>query len=115
MNGPLIVAERDSTTLVPPGARASLDPWENILISLDARGRLMSTRAGDPFLLEVLQSGFETIADNLAVTIMRSAYCKSFASRSTSRPRSATGRDARWHRGYARPCTWVLFTIPCST
>ncbi len=28
----------------------------------------------DPFLLEILKSAFETIADNLAVTIMRSAY-----------------------------------------
>lgn len=28
----------------------------------------------DPFLVEVLKSAFETIADNLAVTIMRSAY-----------------------------------------
>ena len=28
----------------------------------------------DPFLLEVINSAFETIADNLAVTLMRSAY-----------------------------------------
>ena len=28
----------------------------------------------DPYLLEVLRSAFDTIADNLAITVMRTAY-----------------------------------------
>ncbi|MBI4183897.1 MAG: hydantoinase/oxoprolinase family protein [Proteobacteria bacterium] len=36
-NGPLIVEEYDTTTVVPPGWRASLDSWNNIVID-KARG-----------------------------------------------------------------------------
>ncbi len=35
--GPLVVEEYDSTVLVPPGASATVDPKNNILISMDAR------------------------------------------------------------------------------
>ena len=33
-SGPLIVEEYDSTTVVPPGCRVSLDTWGNVIINL---------------------------------------------------------------------------------
>lgn len=38
------------------------------------KAQVVQGQGEDPFLLEILKSAFETIADNLAVTIMRSAY-----------------------------------------
>ncbi len=35
--GPLIIEEYEGTTVVPPGARAHLDRWGNIVIALEAR------------------------------------------------------------------------------
>src|SRR5262249_12260816 len=32
--GPLLISEPDATTLVPPGARARLDDWDNLVITL---------------------------------------------------------------------------------
>ena len=40
--GPLIVEEYDATTVVPPGAHATLDLWENIVVTLP------NGRRGDP-------------------------------------------------------------------
>jgi N-methylhydantoinase A len=37
--GPCIVEEYDATCVVPPGARAALDRWDNIVIDLAAPGR----------------------------------------------------------------------------
>ena len=32
--GPAVIEEYDATCLVPPGTRASLDPWGNIAMEL---------------------------------------------------------------------------------
>jgi N-methylhydantoinase A len=36
--GPLIVEEYDATTVVPPGCRAALDDWGNIVIQIQESG-----------------------------------------------------------------------------
>ena len=37
-DGPLVVEEYDATCVVPPGARASLDGFGNIVVEMDAGG-----------------------------------------------------------------------------
>jgi N-methylhydantoinase A len=34
--GPLVIEEYEATVVVPPGSRASLDNWANIVIDIDA-------------------------------------------------------------------------------
>jgi N-methylhydantoinase A len=46
VTGPCIVEEYDATTLVPPGARASVDEFGNILIALAAPEATIATAAG---------------------------------------------------------------------
>lgn len=38
LEGPLIVEEYDATTVVPPGCRATLDAWGNIVIEVEEQG-----------------------------------------------------------------------------
>jgi N-methylhydantoinase A len=38
ITGPAIVEEPESTTVLPPGARADVDPWANLLVALSATG-----------------------------------------------------------------------------
>ncbi len=38
--GPCIVEEYDATCVVPPGARAALDAWGNIVIDLGSSGEV---------------------------------------------------------------------------
>ena len=73
--GPLIVEEYDSTTVVPPGYRASLDEWDEH----NRRSReLIQTREEPecnvtPITQELVRNALATIADNMAVTVVRTA------------------------------------------
>ena len=68
--GPLIVEEYDATCVVPPGCRATLDSLGNIDIALDA----MTAVAIDPVTLEVVKNALASVADEMALVVMRSAY-----------------------------------------
>jgi N-methylhydantoinase A/oxoprolinase/acetone carboxylase beta subunit len=38
IKGPAVIEEPNSTTFVPPGDHAVIDPWGNIVIRLSERG-----------------------------------------------------------------------------
>ena len=67
--GPLIVEEYEGTTVVPPNCAARLDDAGNIVIEVGraAEEQSMSSNDVDPFLLEVLKNGLDTIADEMAL------------------------------------------------
>ena len=75
--GPFIVEEYEGTTLVPPGAEAWLDPHGNIVIATEVDPTpadiAMAGQTTAPFLLEVVKNALDTIADELAIVVMRTA------------------------------------------
>ena len=72
--GPLIVEEYDSTCVVPPGCVVTLDSLGNIDIALDVHGAAMTAVAIDPITLEVVKNALASVADEMALVVMRSAY-----------------------------------------
>ena len=81
-SGPMIIEEYEGTTVVPPDARVHLDEHGNIVIDL-ATGLEMSTtmmardssqNSTDSLLLEIIRNGFSTVADEMALILMRSAH-----------------------------------------
>ena len=65
--GPAVIEQLDSTTLLFPGDRATVDPYLN----LDCRDFAMSI---DPITLEIMSNGFKSIADETYIALMKSAY-----------------------------------------
>jgi 5-oxoprolinase (ATP-hydrolysing) len=84
--GPAIIEERESTTVVPPGDSIEVDAIGNLVIAVAApmRRHLTETRGAeaeeiaaiesDPIGLEIMWSRLVTIAEEMALTIMRTAY-----------------------------------------
>jgi len=74
--GPLVIEEYEGTVVVPPGAKASLDEWANIVIDIDSTADNLagSIKQIDPYRLEVIKNGFDTIADEMTLIILRTAY-----------------------------------------
>ena len=70
--GPCIVEEYDATCVIPPGAHATLDAHGNIVIEL-AEETLMSP-IRDPIGFELFRNTLLSIADEMALTILRTAY-----------------------------------------
>ena len=72
-DGPCIVEEYDATCVIPPGARASLDAHGNIVIDLPREGEVI--RHGvRPDRLRAFRNTLLSIADEMALTILRTAY-----------------------------------------
>ena len=89
--GPLVVEEYDSTTVVPPEWKASLDPLQNIILersqvcsesSLRSKGKngkvesggIMTIEQGiDPVTREIIKNYLSSVADTMAVTVVRTA------------------------------------------
>ena len=101
--GPLIIEEYDATCVIPPGCTVSLDKWSDIVIDLvydglprpsEASGSSMTGLEGhrtylpdarptktlspvktiDPVTFEVIRNALDSIADQTAIALMRSAY-----------------------------------------
>ncbi len=74
MQGPLIVEDMDATTVVPPGATCHLDALGQ---PADHEPRLMTdqtTALRDPITFEVVKNAFIALADELAITVVRTAH-----------------------------------------
>ena len=74
MQGPLIVEDMDATTVVPPGATCHLDSLGQ---PADREPRLMTdqtTALRDPITFEVVKNAFIALADELAITVVRTAH-----------------------------------------
>ncbi|MCA0948061.1 hydantoinase B/oxoprolinase family protein [Salipiger pacificus] len=85
--GPAIVEEPESTTIVPPGDRVSIDDAGNICIAIAATAaaktaipedaplaQAMAQIEADPISLEIMWSRLVTVAEEMWQTVCRTAY-----------------------------------------
>ena len=74
--GPAVIAERNATTVIEPGWRASVTPRDHLVLERVEpmiRAHAIGTRA-DPVLLEVFNNLFMAIAEQMGVTLANTAY-----------------------------------------
>ncbi len=74
--GPAIICERNGTTVIEPGWRASLTVLDHIVlerVEAAQRTQAIGTTA-DPVLLEVFNNLFMAIAEQMGVTLANTAY-----------------------------------------
>jgi 5-oxoprolinase (ATP-hydrolysing) len=74
--GPAVIAERNATTVIEPGWRATLTARDNLVLERTTpvvRAHAIGTSA-DPVLLEVFNNLFMAIAEQMGVTLANTAY-----------------------------------------
>src|SRR5690606_33309795 len=74
--GPAVIRERNATTVIEPGWRATLTPLDHLVLDrVDAarRQHALGTTA-DPVMLEVFNNLFMAIAEQMGVTLANTAY-----------------------------------------
>jgi 5-oxoprolinase (ATP-hydrolysing) len=74
--GPAIIAERNATTVVEPGWRARVTPYNHLLLErVEARrqAHAIGTQV-DPVLLEVFNNLFMNIAEQMGLQLQNTAY-----------------------------------------
>ena len=74
--GPAVIAERNATTVVEPGWKATLSARDHLVlerVEALARAHAIGTTA-DPVLLEVFNNLFMAIAEQMGVTLANTAY-----------------------------------------
>ena len=74
--GPAVVAEKNATTVIEPGWRATLTARDHLVLERTtaiARAHAIGTSA-DPVLLEVFNNLFMAIAEQMGVTLANTAY-----------------------------------------
>ncbi|MFO1316471.1 MAG: hydantoinase B/oxoprolinase family protein [Burkholderiales bacterium] len=74
--GPAVIRERNATTVVEPGWRATLTPRDHMILEraeAARRAHAIGTTA-DPVLLEVFNNLFMAIAEQMGVTLANTAY-----------------------------------------
>ena len=74
--GPAILRERNATTVIEPGWRATLTPRDHLVlerVEAAQRAHAIGTTA-DPVLLEVFNNLFMAIAEQMGVTLANTAY-----------------------------------------
>ena len=79
LEGPAIVVQYDSTTVIPPGLRAEIDRHGNIVIDCTpALGRRSGEREAHglatPVLMRVIGGAFQSIAKEMAGVLFRMSY-----------------------------------------
>jgi N-methylhydantoinase B/oxoprolinase/acetone carboxylase alpha subunit len=67
----------------------------------------------DPFLLEILKSSFDTIADDMALNLMRTAYSGIVRDSMDFSTAILDTAARRWPRASPRRCILVPSTMPC--
>ena len=76
MAGPAILRERNATTVIEPGWRATLTERDHLVlerVEVARRAHALGTTA-DPVLLEVFNNLFMAIAEQMGVTLANTAY-----------------------------------------
>jgi 5-oxoprolinase (ATP-hydrolysing) len=74
--GPAVIRERNATTVIEPGWRATLTPRDHLVlerVEQARRAHAIGTTA-DPVLLEVFNNLFMAIAEQMGVTLANTAY-----------------------------------------
>jgi 5-oxoprolinase (ATP-hydrolysing) len=77
IEGPAIIEQYDSTTVVPPGLTAEIDRLGNILIDCTTRARTDAARGeglAAPILMRVIGGAFTAIAKEMAGVLYRMSY-----------------------------------------
>ncbi len=74
--GPAVIRERNATTVIEPGWRASLTPRDHLVLErVEAARRVHAIgTTADPVLLEVFNNLFMAIAEQMGVTLANTAY-----------------------------------------
>ena len=76
VNGPAIIAEKNATTIVEPGWRATVTPRDHLVLKRVvplARAVAVGTQV-DPVMLEVFNNLFMSIAEQMGVALQNTAY-----------------------------------------
>lgn len=75
IEGPAILEEFDTTVVVPPGCRATLDAHGDIVIALDAGALATEALSAEvnAMTLELVKNSLDSITDNMAGTMVRTA------------------------------------------
>src|SRR5882672_8728910 len=76
IDGPAIIAERNATTVVEPGWRAEVTPLNHLVLRrvLARESRVAVGAEVDPVMLEVFNSIFMSIAEQMGLTLANTAY-----------------------------------------
>jgi 5-oxoprolinase (ATP-hydrolysing) len=76
IDGPAIIAERNATTIVEPGWRAEVTPIGHLVLKRVAArpSRAVVGAEVDPVMLEVFNSLFMSIAEQMGVSLANTAY-----------------------------------------
>jgi 5-oxoprolinase (ATP-hydrolysing) len=76
IDGPAIIAEKNATTIVEPGWRAEVTPLGHLVLRRVAprESRVAAGAEVDPVMLEVFNSLFMSIAEQMGVTLANTAY-----------------------------------------
>ncbi|MFC3711704.1 hydantoinase B/oxoprolinase family protein [Sphingoaurantiacus capsulatus] len=76
VDGPAIITDASSTTIIEPGWRASVDPFGNLMLDrVVARpSRSAIGTEADPVMLEIFNNLFMAIAEQMGVALQNTAY-----------------------------------------
>jgi 5-oxoprolinase (ATP-hydrolysing) len=76
IDGPAIIAEKNATTVVEPGWRAEVTPLDHLVLRRVAprESRVAAGAEVDPVMLEVFNSLFMSIAEQMGLTLANTAY-----------------------------------------
>lgn len=75
VNGPALLVQMDSTTLLPPGWQGQVDAWGNLAVErLVSNQDELLTSEVDPVSLEIFKHLFASAAEEMGVTLGRTAY-----------------------------------------
>lgn len=75
ITGPALLVQMDSTTLLPPGWQGMVDAWGNLVVERVVSGQdELHTSDVDPVSLEIFKHLFASAAEEMGVTLGRTAY-----------------------------------------
>ncbi len=72
--GPALIVEPQTTTLVPAGFNATVDAGANLVLDREAEPQVDSTQASDPLRLQVQWNRLQSVVDEQAGALMRTAF-----------------------------------------
>ncbi len=74
IEGPAVVEQYDSTTVIPPGCVAQVDRYGNLIIDCSAALSERSTELANPILMRVIGGAFTAVAQEMAGVLYRMSY-----------------------------------------
>jgi 5-oxoprolinase (ATP-hydrolysing) len=74
IEGPAIIEQYDSTTVVPPGLVAEIDRHGNIVVDCTAGARVERGDLATPILMRVIGGAFSAIAKEMSSVLFRMSY-----------------------------------------